>query len=257
MPEYSSELTDMDSLLQKHNTHRMNQIFTVLNEVGNFGGDKRNNNKLKSVITDLQILIEPKGAKPFFIDDVCRYVMLTNNKWPVDMNDDRHAPFQVSNHRRGDLSYFKKLHASLDDACAEEFFQILMARDLSNFNIRVVPHTDMAEELLQYSESSTMKFLVEIGDCQMDMVQNNEIRFHRNVMYDEYVAWAKRGNTFVQKRDDFLAELAKVGLSVSKNVRIDGIQGRGVNCTLQELRILINAVPAFTNHVWSEPSENQ
>src|SRR6185437_17091027 len=99
--------------------------------------------------------IEPKYGKKFQIDDYSRYVMLTNNEHTVKKEDsERYIPFMCSNKRCSDIPYFKKLRASLTDECAEEFFQILMHRDLSNTEIRQPPETACGNEMSRNSSTT-------------------------------------------------------------------------------------------------------
>ena len=47
----------------------------------------------------------------------------------------------VSDHRRGDRAYFKKLHAAIDGDELPALLHHLLARDLSRFELRDPPHT--------------------------------------------------------------------------------------------------------------------
>jgi hypothetical protein len=121
--KYSHMLTDLDSLTAAFNKRMESKMLCVLNEIGNYGGNYKSNDKLKSVLTDTTIYIQPKGLEAYEISDYCRYVMLTNSDWAarIETSDRRYAVFGCSNSKIGDCKYFDTLHNKLTDTQADAF----------------------------------------------------------------------------------------------------------------------------------------
>ncbi len=246
----------MESLTQKHNDYLMNKLLITLNEVANGAGFKEHN-KLKAIITDPIRAIEPKGQPKFFIDDYCRFVMLTNNQNTVKKEDaEKYIPFQCSNKHCSDLPYFKKLRTSMTDECAEEFYQILMHRDLSKSEVRAPPQTACGNEMSRNSVPTAIKFMVEVADREElhdEESKEDEIRIHRDPLYDTYVAWARRSNTHIMPKDPFVVELEQLLGYKMKPVRVpDEGQKRGLLVSMVELRAKLRALPAYSDYEFQE-----
>lgn len=255
LPEYSIELSEMERLTQKHNAHLMNKMLITLNEVANGAGFK-DHNRLKAIITDLTKTIEPKGQKSFQIDDFSRYVMLTNNQHTVKKEDaERYTPFQCSNKRCGDLAYFKELRASMTEECAEEFFQILAHRNLSKSEVRAPPQTACGNEMSRNSATTAIKFIVEVADREElhdEESKEDEIRIHRDPLYDTYVAWARRSNAHLMSKEAFTCELNQLMGHELKPVRVSGVQKRGIHISMHDLRAKLKALPAYSDYEFQE-----
>jgi hypothetical protein len=98
---------------------------------------------LKALITERTLMIEPKGVDPFTMPNRLKILMASNADWvvPATADERRYFVLDVSNARRGDFPYFVRLHEALDEGELAAFLEHLLTLDLSEFNIRDVPHT--------------------------------------------------------------------------------------------------------------------
>ena len=65
--QYSLVLGDIDRLFSRFSAIIENRMLTILDEISNYGGAYKSNNKLKNIITQNEIVIEQKDTNPFDI----------------------------------------------------------------------------------------------------------------------------------------------------------------------------------------------
>ena len=64
---YFTLINDLDDLTNKFNAGTEGKLLTLLNEIQNYGGNFKSNDKLKSILTDPIQRIEPKGKEAYLI----------------------------------------------------------------------------------------------------------------------------------------------------------------------------------------------
>jgi len=144
-----------------------NSVFHLLDEIQNFGGAIKNNDYLKTLITQTTQNIEKKGVDAEEQKNYARHVMLTNHEWPVKIEegDRRYCAVECSSKRIGDKEYFKRLHETLYcDEAGKVIFDMLVSRDISSWDPRLIPGTAFREELKEKSEPITSTFFRSLVD---------------------------------------------------------------------------------------------
>lgn len=118
-------------------------FLVVLSEV-----DKRNSlgsdGKIKALVTDEFVPINPKGMAPYTIQSFHRFIMCTNNLDPVTTSEDdrRNVIVRASDEMIGNTEYFTQLHENLKNAeVLEGLFAFFMDRDISTRNFARPPTT--------------------------------------------------------------------------------------------------------------------
>ncbi len=108
-----------------------------------WGGDRSTESILKQYITEPKIIIEMKGIDVFEIKSYMRLMLATNSEWaaPVSLTDRRYFVLDVSEEKRNDLDFFRKLQHEQDNGGREALLQVLMDFDLSDFEVRNIPET--------------------------------------------------------------------------------------------------------------------
>jgi len=137
-------VNSLEALTGNFNSLNQNKIFTIGDELSNFGGSHVTSNRLKNLITQKDQRIELKGVDAFFIADYQNFVFLSNNNWPVRVEDSdrRYYVNRTANTYRGNRSYFKNLHDYFSEPdTADQVYTYLMKLDLSKFNVRDIPET--------------------------------------------------------------------------------------------------------------------
>ena len=122
--QYSLVLGDIDRLFSRFNAIMENRMLTILDEISNYGGAYKSNNKLKNIITQNEIVIERKGHKPVRYSDYNYYVFLTNNEWPVkvEQSDRRYFCLELNNCKCGDKDYFDTIIEQMNTDSANIFY---------------------------------------------------------------------------------------------------------------------------------------
>jgi len=136
--------------------------FCVMEEVRLSGSNRiAMMDKLKTAISNFDVKIVPKGHKGFMAPNVTNYLMLTNHKDALPLDDyDRRYDVLYSNYQTKDSlegkDYYDQLYAVLDDP--DNVRRYLGSRDVSGFprfqkpdlsgTIRMVEETKTDEQLI-------------------------------------------------------------------------------------------------------------
>ena len=108
-----------------------------------WGGDRSTESILKQLITEPNMIIEMKGKDVFEVRSYLRLMLATNSEWaaPVGLTDRRYFVLNVSNSRKNDHNFFKRLIYEQNHGGIEALLQVLMDFDLSDFEVRNIPET--------------------------------------------------------------------------------------------------------------------
>jgi hypothetical protein len=248
--KYIVTINDLDDLTNKFNSRTEGKLLTILNEIANYGGFFKGNDKLKSLLTDIKQNIEPKGREAYEINNYSRSVMLTNNEWAAKISNDdrRYVPMDVSDHKKDDIEYFTKIVNSMNDKNAELFFHFLSQIDLTHFNVRTIPVTKLKEKMKWLNlENRPLYFLKEYI---VDLNESEEpiTKFTSKDLFDEYILWCSNNNerqTFSQRT--FTQQIIKYSFNYIQ-FKNDGNNQRGFNITKQELKICIEKTLKIENY---------
>ena len=254
--KYYTTINDLDSLTNKFNSRTEGKLLTLLNEIQNYGGNFKNNDKLKSIISDLTQTIEPKGKEAYEINNFSRFVMLTNNEWGVRVSngDRRYVVINVSNHKKGDNDYFNNLvEVVKNEKNIELFFQYVCQLDISEFVIRTIPETQLRNDMKWNNLENRPLF--HLKDYITDLKNNNEepeTKFFSEDLFNHYKEWCSENNermTF--SRRTYSTQLQKYGLK-NGTIRIDAEKKKGFIITLDILKSCIENTLKITNYVFDE-----
>ena len=134
---------DVDRGLGKFNAG-LGQAYVVILDEALFVGDRRSQDRMKSLITEPYISIEEKHQPIRVIRSFHRFVAASNHEHfaQVDHDDRRNFILRVSSRHKQDENYFTQLfnQIHLDDAVAA-FMHALLNVDLAGFNARQAPKT--------------------------------------------------------------------------------------------------------------------
>ena len=248
--KYIVTINNLDDLTNKFNTRTEGKLLNILNEIQNYGGNYKNNEKLKSILTDIVQTIEPKGKEAYTINNFARSVMLTNNEWAAKIpNDDRrYVPIDVSNHKKDNNEYFKNICDIInDDKNAEIFFHYLSEYDISDFDIRKIPHTQLKENMKWFNVENRPLFYLKEYIIGLDDEKLNA-KFSSNELFKDYCTWCddnKERQTFSQRT--FTQQIIKYGFNYIQ-FKVDCIQYRGFHITKQDVKMCIEKTLRIQNY---------
>ena len=132
---YGLPVSDQKHLTGGFSGHLQHCVFLFLDEAfwaGNVAGEGR----LKSLVTEETIMIEPKYVQPFQVRNLLHIMMSSNNDWvvPAGHGARRYAVFKVSDERVDDGEYFKALGVELDNGGIEAMMWDLLRLNLNGWH---------------------------------------------------------------------------------------------------------------------------
>ena len=110
------------------------------------------------------MIIEMKGKDVFEVRNFLRLMLATNSEWaaPVSLTDRRYFVLNVSDSRKNDHDFFKKLIYEQNNGGSESLLQVLMDSDLSEFEVRSIPETPARLEQKMLSMDILQQWWLEI-----------------------------------------------------------------------------------------------
>ena len=172
--QYYQWTDDIESLLGKFNFESMNRLLCTMEEAGTYRKGYRNNDKLKSLITEGTMRVEPKGVNAFSMNDHRAFVLCTNNRDALkicpgsrrflclEANDDlsQKAVDEDRMDKQTRQQYMAQLDATKNsDEVAYAFFKLCMRVDLARFHVGDVPRTELFREQRGHNECVVKQFL--------------------------------------------------------------------------------------------------
>ena len=147
---YGHVITDMSRFTEKFNLTRLNKSLHIFNECTSVKSGKVSWDKMKAIVTDRDIVAEPKGKEAFNAIDCAGCVFTGNHKHLVNLSNDdrRYACIEMSHARKGQVKYFQKLADLVENPVIQRtFFTYLLKRDLSKFNMSIIPDTQSRKHM--------------------------------------------------------------------------------------------------------------
>jgi hypothetical protein len=184
-----------------------------------WGGDKRAEGRLKSLITDPKQRVETKGINAFNVDNYARLFISSNEAWcvPVGLDDRRFLILDVSDKFRGNYQFFDRLHKQMAEGGTAALLHELMEVDLADFNVRRLPDGASVWDLKIKSADSPVQWwfdvlvegIIQGGSKDGGRAENGETTavktgagldevelwpdtVPRNVLQENYHAWCKQ-----------------------------------------------------------------
>jgi len=155
---------DVDTVVGTFNK-AIEQVFNVFLDEALFSGNKKQTDKLKSMITEPSITIEGKYEPQRKMLSYHRFWAATNRSHFAHVRtDDRRFLFiRVSNCHKQDTAYFSKVVNALHDGhTLEAFVYDLLNADLSDFDFRKKPNTEETWEQKKRSLSGVSRYWFEV-----------------------------------------------------------------------------------------------
>src|SRR6516164_7844847 len=122
--------------------HLQHCCFLYLDEAF-WAGDVQAEGRLKNLITENTITIEPKYFTPFQVPNLLHIMISSNNDWvvPAGPHARRYAVFNVSDERMDDKAYFSALRSELDNGGVEAMLFDLLRLERGNWHLMQIYKT--------------------------------------------------------------------------------------------------------------------
>ncbi|SEJ51082.1 Virulence-associated protein E [Marinovum algicola] len=156
-------VSDQKGLMGNFNAHLQQALLVFADEIA----AAKNANmvgRLKTLVTQTHIRIEPKGVDSFAAPNHFAVILASNNPHIVatDADDRRWLVLDVSPARRGDRTFFRALVEQWQAGGREAFAHLLMQRDLSGFEHRDRPQTAALAEQVESSFTGAARVIHEM-----------------------------------------------------------------------------------------------
>jgi hypothetical protein len=138
---YYTELTDIERLGARFNSHIAGKLFINANEA-TWGGNKSKEGALKALITDPTHLMELKHKEAVLINNYARLFVTSNEDWavPVGMDDRRFIFIEASDRMKDNTSYFDPMIEKVNkEGFSESLMFDLVNEDIEGWNPRNRP----------------------------------------------------------------------------------------------------------------------
>jgi hypothetical protein len=141
------QVNDIKEVVGNFNASLERALWVVMDEAL-FAGYRRETDRMKSLITEPDVLISEKYQPARTIESYHRFVMTTNacHAKHVETDDRRDFVLRVSDQHKGDLDYWSELRRHFDPASLAALVYQLQLVDLAGFNVRKVPTTPAKTE---------------------------------------------------------------------------------------------------------------
>jgi hypothetical protein len=148
-------ISNTKHLTGNFNGHLRDTVFLFADEAF-YAGDKQHVGVLKALITEPYLTIEAKYQNPVQMPNFLHIMMASNEDWvvPASLDSRRWLVIDVPGTKAGDHAYFAAIQAELEHGGYEAMLYDLLARDLSQSNLRAVPVTDALQTQRKMSLST-------------------------------------------------------------------------------------------------------
>ena len=157
------KVSQPSQLTGKFNNH-LSDCLLLLAEESVFCGDKQAVGVLNDLITSNTLSIERKGADIYRMKSCMRLMMITNSEFaaPASKDERRYFVLDVNPQKAQDRAYFGAIIKDLDNGGREQFFNLLMEMDLTNFDVGSAPHTEALRTQIELAMCVEGRFILDV-----------------------------------------------------------------------------------------------
>lgn len=163
---HSTQITDHEQFIAGRFNKYMQDCVFLFGDECYWAGSKSLEGKLKGLITESTIRIEPKGIDVYEVNNALHMMLSSNNEWIVPAGPDarRFVVADVSSARIGDVAYFNALHVEMDNGGREAFLYKLLNLKLDLWHPRTIIHSQALDEQKELSLPPEKEWLLSLLD---------------------------------------------------------------------------------------------
>lgn len=260
---FGLHFTHIDNLTQvlgNFNYHLKSSVLVFCDEAL-WGGNRKDIGRVKAMITEEKMLIEPKGKDAIVLPNFRHFIFASNESWPLhlDQDDRRVMVLKVSDERRGDYEYFNKIDHELKNGGYEALLHELLSSPLQEKKSLELPTNNNSFSVKMLSANTPEKYLYEcllagsfdIGNAEIQEGWKETVPSSR--LYSDYCSWCERQGLRREDQRIMAARLYKI-LPSSKRIRVGSpVQTYCMSFkTLAQCRIEFQKAFGADESIWSE-----
>jgi hypothetical protein len=156
-------VTDLAGLTGRFNAHLQDALLVFADEIAT-SFNINSIGRLKSLVTQTHIRIEPKGVNSFYAKNYFSLIIASNNLHIVnaDPDDRRWIVLDISPIKKGDHNFFNEVIKQWKNGGREAFAHFLLNRDLSSFEHRDKPQTAALTDQIEASFTGAKRVVHEM-----------------------------------------------------------------------------------------------
>ena len=199
------ECTDpQEHIFGKFNDMMKKAFLVILNEADK-SGTYNANNKMKALITEPTINIQPKGKTSFTMKSCHRWMSFSNNPDPNTKLKRRDITFRMSDSKINNVEYFNEGNSYAKDLdVAKAIYDYFMTYETKpNIVESDIPKGEYDEMLKETQKDPVIEFMEEI------IYVNKGIKHYpSNTLYENYLDYCKRNHiNFTKDKQSFTTRL--------------------------------------------------
>jgi hypothetical protein len=154
-------ITQTTQVVGRFNSHLKDCLLLFVDE-GVWGGDRPAEGVLKGLITEPQIMIEPKGINAFPVENHISFMIASNNEWiiPAGFEERRFLVLDVSPEHKQDTKYFGAIVDQMDQGGRAAMLYDLLEMKIT-LDLRKVPRTQALLDQVVHGMTTVQKFWFE------------------------------------------------------------------------------------------------
>ena len=240
----------LEDLTQTHNTHVRGKLIVNANEATNEPAI-RDVNILKGLITETDLIINPKGVNQYTVSNYSRLMITSNYEqcMRLDKDDRRYMCLAISDSKKNNDDYFAPLIAGLtNEETQADFFNYLANYDIKDFKQQRPPLTNMKRSMIGMNVSNIVSYVLDVCENTIytfDFEEEKvEIMPTMVELFDRYVTWCSQNDIKGRKHKkvSFIKEMSNLFGLNEIMPRIDGARTRRFKLNREEL------IPKFKEH---------
>lgn len=211
-PAFSHNYTETRQFFDKHDVDRKDKFFIKV-EDSDSALCKQHAKDLRARITARESTINPKGRDPITYNNYARYFFTANQAVPVGINDDndrerRFAIMAVSAFLKGNTEFWVRCYTRLfTEKGGKVVGQMLAARDLSAFQVRLLPKNEYQEGLYDVERTPEQRFLEDGWPLNSEWSSAQAFRNYQTFCNDNgFPKWTETALGFGQKLAYFVMQ---------------------------------------------------
>jgi hypothetical protein len=149
-------------LFDDHSEGMTNKLIVNLDEVtGKSTFDM--SDILKSFTTQVRLTVNPKGIRPYKVNNFCIYFFTTNNPNPlkIELGDRRYFATRTKQTHKNDKAYFAKMDEYMSNPeVLSAWYDYLMSLDVENIDFTATrPNSGFYQQMVEASLPNAVKFI--------------------------------------------------------------------------------------------------
>lgn len=231
-----TEFSKAADIVRKFNKQIEGKIMVVGYESKDYN-DKLDMEKLKSMISDGVVSIEPKGVDAYSINYTARHFIICNSKSPLNipLTERRICAIQIDDDKLRDLDFYSDLAKKFENpVLIKSFFHYFAGMDISGFNPRKFPETKFRKVMKTKSLPQPHRFIKDVLEERMELrglcKQKSGIEvIPTKSLYNSFNDWrTENGETSSTTLNNFKEKLSV--LNIEEETKRRQIDGHRVNC---------------------------